>query len=79
MMKKKWIVIVCVILLALSLIPIRMGLKDGGSVRYQAVLYNVTDVHRFRDDEVGAYEDGITVEILGFEVFNNVKPVPIEP
>lgn len=76
-MKKKWIVIVCVIVLVLMLIPIRVGLKDGGSVRYQAVLYNVTDVHRFTEDIVYGYEEGLIVEILGFEVFNNVTPIQI--
>ena len=76
-MKKKWAVIVCVLVLALMLIPIRGALKDGGSTQYHAVLYTVTDVHRIVEDGVYGYEEGLTVEILGFEVYNSVRPVPL--
>lgn len=50
-----------------------MGLlKDGGTVEYRAILYSVWDVHRLALDEKTGYEEGLIVEILGIEVFNNV-------
>ncbi len=69
-MKKK-IIIAAVLVLAILLIPVPCRLKDGGSTEYIAVLYTVTDVHRIVSPE--KYEDGITVEILGKEIYNKVK------
>lgn len=72
-MKKKTIIIVCVIVAVLVLlVPIPMHLKDGGSVKYSALLYSVTDVHRM-DPVTDGYEDGTIIKILGFEVYNNVQ------
>ena len=72
-MKKKTIIIVCVIIAVLVLlVPIPMHLKDGGSVKYSALLYSVTDVHRM-DPVTDGYEDGTIIKILGFEVYNNVQ------
>ena len=71
-MKKKTIIILCVIVAVLVLlVPIPMHLKDGGSVKYSALLYSVTDVHRM-DPVTDGYEDGTIIKILGFEVYNNV-------
>ena len=42
-MKKKVITTVCILLSALLLIPIPLRLRDGGTVKYQAVLYSVSD------------------------------------
>lgn len=76
-MKKKFIIIAIILLVAILLIPIPMHLKDGTTVKYQAVLYSISDVHRLVTSESdGGYEDGIIIEILGFEVFNNVKKLP---
>ena len=44
-MKKKKINFIVVIILILALIPIPMKLKDGGSVEYKAILYEVTKYH----------------------------------
>ena len=72
-MKKKMIIILCVIVAVLVLlVPIPMHLKDGGSVKYSALLYSVTDVHRMNPVTDG-YEDGTIIKILGFEVYNNVQ------
>lgn len=79
-MKKKIIAAVIVLVLAVLLFPIRSQLKDGGTVQYTAILYGVSKVHRLisieemeREGKVKEYDDGYTVELLGFEVFNNVK------
>ena len=71
---KKIIIIVTSILIAIVLLcPIPMRLKDGGTVKYQALLYSVSDVHRLAPSTESGYEDGIVIEILGMQVFNNVN------
>lgn len=73
-MKKKALIGMCVLLAAVLLFPITYHLKDGGTVVYKAVLYNVQRVHQFDPvpDSGQNYLEGTIVEILGFEVFNNV-------
>jgi len=75
-------IVMAVILLALValLFPIRTQLKDGGTIQYTAVLYRVSKVHRLisekemrQEGKVKEFEDGITVELLGFEIFSSVK------
>lgn len=76
-MKKKLITIVCIISALVLLIPIPMKLKDGGTTEYTAILYKISDVHALttmEDREKGKeFYEGIIVEILGNEVYNNVK------
>ncbi len=76
-MKKKLIRIACVILAVVLLFPIPMKFRDGGTTEYTAILYKITDVHALttmEDREKGKeYYEGIIVEILGNEVYNNVK------
>ena len=75
-MKKKAIIIVCVLLAIVLLFPIPMRLRDVGTVQYKAILYTVSDVHSLatvEDQEAGKeFNEGIIIEILGFEIFNNV-------
>lgn len=75
-MKKKILIAIAIVIAVVLLFPIPIRCKDGGTVKYQAVLYCVSDVHRFAplENDVG-YEDGIIIEILGIEVFNNVATV----
>lgn len=72
-MKKKIFIILGVILFLILLIPVPNRLKDGGSVEYTSVLYQVTKVKRLNLESVTGYEEGLIIEILGIEVFNNVK------
>ena len=72
-MKKKIIIVMIIILLIILLVPIPMYLNDGGTVEYRALIYKVSKVHRLTGDFEKMYEDGTIIEILGFEVFNNVK------
>ena len=73
---KKLLAGICIVLALMLLIPVPMRLKDGGSVEYKAMLYTVTDVHRIRPTPSSVweenFEEGIIIEILGREVFNNV-------
>ena len=72
-MKKKALVIVGIILAIVLLFPIPMRLKDGGTVKYQAVLYSISDVHRLSLESETGYEEGIIIEILGAEIYSSVN------
>lgn len=78
-MKKKLIKAIAVAVVLLMLIPFPLRYKDGGTVKYKAVLYSVTKYHAIMilesvpDNPEGTYLQGISVRILGIEVFNNVK------
>jgi len=71
-LKKKGIIAICILLVIVVLFPIPLRLKDGGTIKYQAVLYSVSDVHRLTPSKASGYEDGIIIEILGKQIFNNV-------
>ena len=74
-MKKKVMIGICVLLAVVLLVPIPMRLKDGGTVVYHAVLYQIEDVHRLGavDTAEDEYLEGMIVRILGMEVYNSVE------
>ena len=74
-MKKKVMIGICVLLAIVLLVPIPMRLKDGGTVVYHAVLYQVEDVHRLGavDTAEDEYLEGMIVRILWMEVYNSVE------
>lgn len=57
------------------LIPIPMRLKDGGTVVYNAILYQVEDVRRIDPEATSEddYLEGTIIKILGIEVYNDVE------
>lgn len=57
------------------LTPVRMNLKDGGSVRYKALVYEVTKIHRLAPevDGVKPYIDGFEIKILGMTVYRETN------
>ena len=75
MKKKIFAVIAIVIVLLILLTPIRMNLKDGGSVRYQSLVYEVTRIHELApiEDGVKPYIDGLEVKILGMTVYRETN------
>ena len=71
-MKKKFsVVIVIMVVLVILLTPVRMNLKDGGSVRYKALVYEVTKIHRLSSEveDVKPYIDGLEIKIIGMTVY----------
>ena len=73
-MKKRNVVIVCILLAVFLLIPIPLRLKDGGTVEYEALAYSVSRVHRLAPAKAEKeYEEGIIIKVLGIEVYNNVE------
>lgn len=79
---KKAIAILCIVAALILLVPIKGQMKDGGTVHYDAILYDLYDVHRIKPVDpvniAGSYEteyiEGIIVKILGVEIFNNTDP-----
>ena len=80
-MKKKIILVVVIVILLILLFPIPFRLKDGGSIQFRALLYTITKYHQLApiDDNMNnKYIDGIEIEILGMEIYNNTKERVIE-
>ena len=75
-MKKKTLAVTAIIVvLVILLTPIRMNLKDGGSVRYKSLVYEVTKIHQLAPDADGVkpYIDGFEVKILGMTVYRETN------
>ncbi len=79
-MKKKVIIAIIIAILLILVVPLPMYLNDGGTVEYKALLYKVSKVKRLisieemeKEGKIKEYDHGIIIEILGFEIFNNVK------
>ena len=72
-MKSKILCIVIIILVIL-IIPINVDrLKDGGSVIYRGLIYNITKVHALNEKSSNGYEDGLRIEILGIQIYNKTN------
>lgn len=71
MKKKATVLIVVVVILIILFMPVRMNMKDGGSVKYKSLVYEVTKIHQLalETDAVKPYIDGFEVKILGMTVF----------
>lgn len=71
---KKKVLIAAGVVAAILLFPVPVQYLDGGSVTYKAILYSVTDWHEMTDlnsDGKTTYVEGLSIEILGIEVFDN--------
>ena len=76
MLKSISIIIVIAILLVL-LTPIPSSIRDGGTTRYSAIAYTVTNYRRFWEED-GYYGRlvGTRVRVFGITVFNNARFEP---
>lgn len=77
-MKKKIIIILIIVAVIILFIPRPLYLNDGGTVEYKALTYKISKVHKLNDKSTTGYEDGWIIEILGFELYNNVSYEMIE-
>ena len=76
MKRLKWL-IPLIIILAILFTPVPLRMKDGGSVTYTAITYQVTDYHRHAEvDGIGGYTEGFRVVILGVEILEHTEFVP---
>ena len=73
--KRALLVIAVVLALALLLTPIPFQLKDGGSVGFKALAYEVTKIHQLPSEIDADYEyiEGIEVKILGVTVYRKTS------
>ena len=71
---KKFILALIIIVLLICLVPFRAQFKDGGSVHYNAILYDVYDVHSGPINSEWDYIEGVIIEIFGIQVYNNTNP-----
>lgn len=70
-MKNKKIMIGIIIVIAVILLfPIPLSLKDGGSIKFKAILYSVTKYHQINHEVAGGYVDGVEIKILGKKVLD---------
>ena len=79
-MKKKVIIVMIIVILAILFIPRLRYLNDGGTIEYKALLYKISKVSRLisreemeAEGKVKDYDKGIIIEVIGFEIFNNVE------
>ena len=75
-MKKKTLgIIAIIVVLVILLTPIRMNLKDGGSVRYKSLIYEVTKIHQLAPEVEGVkpYIEGFEIKILGMSVYRETN------
>ncbi len=72
-MKKKLKIIIPLIIAVILLVPIKECYKDGGTIKYNAVLWSITKHHSIAHDSAGkhGYDTGTTVRILCFEVYSD--------
>ena len=74
---KKAIIILLILVAVILLFPVRLQWKDGGSVSYDAILYTVHNVHSGYSSPADTemhYVEGVIIEILGYQVYNNTNP-----
>ncbi len=80
-MKRKLITIILLIVAVILVVPIKERYRDGGTVKYNAVLWGITKHHgmTFDSDGNGGYNTGTTIRILCFDVYSDYpKFIPIQ-
>lgn len=71
--KKIWIISIgVVIILLILLFPKVDELNDGGTKIYKSCTYEITKVHKIKEDSLNEFYEGIIVKIFGKEVYNNL-------
>ena len=73
---KKVFAIICILVAVLLLVPHIGKYKDGGTVCYNAILYDVYDMHALYTDSDGSmrYVEGVIIEVLGYQIYNSTTP-----
>lgn len=76
-MSRKIILIIILTIFLILLFPIPKHLKDGGTIEYNSLSYNIIKVHKLDSETLSGYTDGLIIKIFGHEIYNNV-PLKIE-
>ena len=72
-MTKSIILFFVIIVLLLLLVPIPKKYKDGGSIDYNALLYQISVYHRLDLACEDGYRDGLEIKILGKTVYQKIE------
>ena len=71
---RKRLFIITIVILLVLLIPIPSWARDGGTVRYRAIVYTVTNYHSFwYEDGYDGFLVGTRIDIFNRTVFENVR------
>lgn len=76
MKQKKWLRIILIIAAAVLLFPVRYDLKDGGTVVYRAILYEIGNMNAMMDYTARGeflFETGVYARILGRPVYDGTR------
>lgn len=75
MKKKHFIIIAVVVALVILLAPVRINIKDGGSIMYKSLVYEVTQIHQLamEADSENPYIDGWEVKLFGITVYRETN------
>ncbi len=69
-MKKRTKLLIIIIVVIVLLIPYRITrYKDGGSVQYNGIFYEVVKYHSFNVDS--GYNNGLSIKVFGLTLFDN--------
>ena len=70
-MKKR--ILVLLILLIIFFVPFKVNrLKDGGTIIYKGLIYEITKIHSLNDLHSDGYEKGLRIRILGINIYDKV-------
>ena len=71
-MKKTTRLLIIIIVVIVLLMPYRIArYKDGGSVQYNGIFYEVVKYHSFNVVTPGGYNNGLSIKVFGLTLFDN--------
>ena len=70
-MKKRATKILIIVAAIILLFPVPLFASDGGTVRFQSILYSVTSYRALNETLHGGYDTGIQIKMLGITVYDN--------
>lgn len=71
-MKKKTKLLIITIVVIVLLMPYRITrYKDGGTIQYNGIFYEVVKYHSLNEDTPGGYNNGLSISVFGLTLFDN--------
>jgi len=72
---RKWVFVTSfIIILSILLVPVRSAYRDGGTTRWSAITYTVTNYRRYwYEDGQDGFIVGTQINIFGRTVFDNTR------
>lgn len=73
MSKRKLIIGIIICIFIVLLFPIRVPLKDGGTIIYKSLIYKITKYHRLDNAYEHGYLEGIEIRVLGIPIYKKTN------